>query len=225
MTNIAQQSLHFELSESSSNNCFKDIISKGFVPYTNYLNSLKKEFEEEVEKNLQEFNSYPLAYKYIMEALFKFECLKKYYFASIFTNRFFKNCCKKALILIDDSIRDIVNFIKNTNSMICDFLLLKSNLLKQLKEEYFKRAVVKSSNLKWNKNVIDIIEVAELMKETGMVKGINGKVTLKELVGDLAAVFGVEVKNLYSKVSKAKQRKKLNKPVIYQVMEDYIRDY
>ena len=225
MTNIAQQNLHFELSENSSRDCYNDVISNGLTKYINYLNSLKDNFENEVDNNLLALNDYPLAYKYVMEALFKFESLRKYYFSSRVFNKLLKRCCKKAKEILDDTIKEIVCFIRNTNSMVCDFLILKSNLLKQLKCEYFRSpTTIKTSNAKWSKNVIDLIELAKLMKETKMVEGVRGKLTLKDLVNDLSNVFGVEIKGLYSKVSKAKSRKVLTKPSIYQVMEDYIKD-
>ena len=84
MTNIAQQNLHFELSDRNNKDCFKTVISKDFTPYSKHLNSLKNSFEEEVERNLQEFNNYPLAYKYIKEVFYDFEMLRKYYFNSIY---------------------------------------------------------------------------------------------------------------------------------------------
>ncbi len=224
MTNIAQQNLHFELSDRNNKDCFKTVISKDFTPYSKHLNSLKNSFEEEVERNLQEFNNYPLAYKYIKEVFYDFEMLRKYYFNSIFTHHSLKGCCKKSLNFINEKTKEIVRFLKNMNSMICDFLALKSDLLIQLKDDYFKNIAIQSSTTKWAKNAIDIIEVSKLLKDTGIVKGVNGKLTLKDIVNDLSTLFGFPVKDIYSKVSKAKDRKVLKKPVIYQIIEDYIVD-
>jgi len=224
MDTTAQKKLHYELSEKHIIDCFKSTISIDLNNFYKQLDYLKDCFELEVENNLKEINNYPIAYKYTSKLLYLFTSLKKYNFPLLFSPNNCQKCFDKYSSILTKKIKSFIGILKNFNSMVCDFLAYKKELLKQLRNEYFCIKQSLKKKLSWSGTHTDLIELVELLIGTGLIFGNNQKLALKDGVNEISNLFGIKVKDIYSKLSRAKARKIATKPKVYKIMEQYVND-
>lgn len=86
----------------------------------------------------------------------------------------------------------------------------------ELREEYFRKNNCKHDKLNWNSTQIEFIELIRFLVKTKLVSKENEVLSLNEAINIFSGLFDMNVNWVYSKISKAKQRKKGSCPKVYQ---------
>ena len=209
MKTKAQKELLKELSYDDLKNCFETCLQMKTENYIDYVYNLYECFNKEVDLNLTALNNYSTAYIYVKETQFEFLSLQRYYFSNITTNRKFSCCLENQSKKTKELTNAIINIQQEFNSKAKDYLLLKADLLKELKNDFFKNCQIPSfrSNMTWAFSQTDLIEFTELILDAGIVKNKNGKPSLQEAVDSFSLLFDYQVKDIHSKLAKARMRK------------------
>ncbi len=177
------------------------------------LDRLFSLFKEEMDENINVSNNFPLAYKYVREVQHEFFCLIKYSLRkdhygillkrNIVTGRNHMLFHKKYTTEDYEKIKLRFSVCKQA----IDYIVFKSCVLKELKNDYFILPSVTRNMLRWNGTKIEFLEMVQFLQETKTISKDDGVLTLKEAVHSISGIFNININDIYSKLGRQRQRK------------------
>ena len=103
-------------------------------------------------------------------------------------------------------------------------------MLVELREDYFSEREYMHEKLNWNSTQIDFLELVNFLVKTKIITKNDDVVGLIEAVKVLSEPFNLKIKDVHSKLSKARQRKEgygiklYQKWTTYQQSKNYLTD-
>lgn len=224
MSRDAERELLSELSNDKLQNYIKKNLQAEIQDYDDYVRKLYLNFNIEVEANLTMLNNFPKAYTYIKESQFEFLSLQGNLVTNIAHDKnlscYFENQTTDSKSQTHQKI--IIQNSFNTKS--CNYLLLKADLLKELRDDFFQGSnnYCPKRTIKWFKSHTDLIEFVEMLINTGIIGHKGRKLTLTEAVNDMASMFGFQIKDIHSKLARARSRKVATDPKVYKILANFM---
>ena len=217
-----------ESARGESNNSFScDGDEKGLLQQKEKLDRLFSLYKKELEQNIDVTNNFPIAFKYVRELLHEFQFLLKYSLEERFTSLITTKIIYTGNTIVSYNEKSSKEILENKKlrNLVCkqviDFTVLKSCLLKELKEDYFIHSVFTRNMLRWNGTHTDLVEVVQFLQETKIISKENGTLTLKEAILAFSRLFDLKITSIYSKIGKQRQRRQGKSTKVYQIWTSY----
>lgn len=201
--------------------------NKSLLQQKEKLDRLFSMYKQELEQNINVTNNFPIAFRHVREVQHEFQCLLKYSLEERCTNLLITKTIyirNTKLTYNEKGLREYTECQKLKCSVceqIIDFIVLKSCLLKELKDEYFKQPISLRNKIKWNGTKIEFLEMVQFLQEAKIISKDNGTLTFKEAVYAISSIFNININDIYSKLGKQRQRKNGHGTIWYQILTTY----
>jgi hypothetical protein len=184
-------------------------------------------YKQELEQNINVTNNFPIAFRYVKEVQHEFQYLLKYSLDEKFTSLLAYRTIYtgNTLLTFNNKGLTVTPESQKLKYLVCkqiiDFTILKSCLLKELKDDYFTQSVFTRNMLRWNGTHTDLVEVVQFLQETKIIYKENGTLTLKEAILAFSRLFDLKITSIYSKIGKQRQRRQGKSTKVYQIWTTY----
>ncbi len=226
MKNDCKAELIEGLKEIHNNSFSHKGNEKSLLQQKEKLDRLFAMYKQELEQNIDVVKNFPLAFKYVREVQHEFQCLLKYSLEERFTSLLLTRTIYTGITLVSysEKLKEIPE-CRKLKCMVCkqviDFIVLKSCLLKELKDDYFIHSVLVRNMLRWNGTKIEFLEMVRFLQETKIISKDDGVLTLKEAVHAISDIFNININDIYSKLGKQRQRKHGHGNIWSQILTTY----